>query len=523
MRSDIDQLFDTVVKSGCCIGCGACAYVAPESIVVQLDSIGRLQATRKSVADPPEQAVPMSSKNADLTPTFPYRPEVTCVCPFADGSDQEDEIGKELYAAGAIHDPFIGYHRSTYAGYVIEPPFREKGGSGGFGKWIQVELLRRGLVDAVIHVRGGERENGPLHEFAVVSDPELVISSSKSAYYPIEMSQVLAHVTNTPGRYAIVGVPCFTKAIRLLQKNDPVLEERIRFCIGLVCGHLKTTRYADSLAWQVGIKPGDLRAVDFRRKLPGRSANAKGISFRGWIGDYEVEVERETSSLLGGSYNDGFFRYQACEYCDDVVGETADISVGDAWLPEYVTDGGGTSVIIVRSQTLQSVVDAAVSEGRIHLECESPERIAKSQAGGLRDRREGLAYRLLLAKRGKRWHPPKRVTPSKAGLSATRQEIYRLRSRLAELSHGHFQSAVERDDVNAFIRPMTKLVARYRQMNQKKDSRLKESAMYQVRVVSGRVLRWLGLYGLTVGLRARLVRCSPETFANRARANKQDP
>lgn len=514
MTSDIDQLFDTVVKGGCCIGCGACACVAPESIVVQLDSIGRLQATRKSADDSPRQANRITNQKLDAVQTAHPRPDVTSVCPFADGSAQEDEIAAELYADGATHDPLIGYHRSTYAGHVSEPPFRELGGSGGFGKWIQVELLRRGLVDAVIHVRGGAKENGPLHEFAVVSDPEMVISSSKSAYYPIEMSQVLAHVKNTPGRYAIVGVPCFTKAIRMLQKADPVLKERIRFCIGLVCGHLKSTRYADSLAWQVGVKPGDLRAVDFRRKLPERPANAKGISLRGRIGHDEVEVERETSSLLGGSYNDGFFRYQACEYCDDVVGETADISIGDAWLPEYITDGKGTSVIVVRSPELQSVIDAAMSEGRIDLQRESPERIAKSQAGGLRDRREGLAYRLILAEREKRWHPPKRVLPSAAGLSATRRKIYRLRSQIAKMSHRHFEAAVDRDDLNRFTRPMTDLVQRYRLLNQKRPSRWMQRFVQQLRVLSGRLLRLMGIYELAAGARKRMVRPSQSLSAH---------
>ena len=36
----------------------------------------------------------------------------------------------------------------------------------------------------------------------------------------------------------------------------------------------------------------------------------------------------------------------ACEFCDDVVGETADMSVGDAWLPGYVSDWRGTSVVV---------------------------------------------------------------------------------------------------------------------------------------------------------------------------------
>lgn len=41
--------------------------------------------------------------------------------------------------------------------------------------------------------------------------------------------------------------------------------------------------------------------------------------------------------------------YKACDFCDDVFAETADIALGDAWLPEYVQDGNGTNVVVTRN------------------------------------------------------------------------------------------------------------------------------------------------------------------------------
>ena len=39
-----------------------------------------------------------------------------------------------------------------------------------------------------------------------------------------------------------------------------------------------------------------------------------------------------------------YFKHNACNFCDDVFGETADITFMDAWLPEYVRDYKGTSL-----------------------------------------------------------------------------------------------------------------------------------------------------------------------------------
>jgi Coenzyme F420-reducing hydrogenase, beta subunit len=89
---------------------------------------------------------------------------------------------------------------------------------------------------------------------------EAIRRNAKSRYYPIEFSGVIKRALETPGRYAFVGVPCFVKAIRLLQEQLPVLNERIVFTLSLFCGHLKSTGFAKAFAWQLGIPPDNLVA-----------------------------------------------------------------------------------------------------------------------------------------------------------------------------------------------------------------------------------------------------------------------
>ena len=256
----LDTLLNTVVDGGYCSGCGACAVVADSALAMKQDRYGRLQPVTKS-----ENATEPASVESD----------VLAVCPFADGSADEDRLGAELFADDCTYHDRIGYHAATYAGYVAEADFRDRGSSGGMGTWILQELFNRGLIDRVIHVKQHQPDNHnpALFQFEISDSMAEIRRGAKSRYYPVEISAVINQVKQEPGRYAIVGVPCFIKSIRLLAKQDPVIKERIQFCLGLVCGHLKTSRFADMFAWQCGIEPGQLTAINFRKKIPGQDAN----------------------------------------------------------------------------------------------------------------------------------------------------------------------------------------------------------------------------------------------------------
>lgn len=126
-------LLQTVIQGDYCIGCGACAAMQNSPFQIALDEIGRYQASADAAA-------------AAECP-------VLAVCPFSGEGPDEDAIAKPLYGDDCRYDKNIGYHLATYAGYVAEGTFRRNGSSGGMATWICVELLRRGLIDAVVHVR----------------------------------------------------------------------------------------------------------------------------------------------------------------------------------------------------------------------------------------------------------------------------------------------------------------------------------------------------------------------------------
>ncbi|ARU18376.1 Coenzyme F420 hydrogenase/dehydrogenase, beta subunit C-terminal domain [Croceicoccus marinus] len=416
----------TVIDGGYCIGCGGCAAVSPD-IEITSEGCGQYKASL------PKISVIETEK-------------ALSVCPFSDNGFHEDALGRMFFGENASHDSRLGWHEALYAGYVAEGSFRKRGASGGFTTWILAQLLKDGLVDAVIHVRPADRqETGALFRYSISRTEEEITSRAKSRYYPVEISEVIAEVRRVPGKYVFVGLPCFVKTVRRLAEQDQVIRERVVYTVGLVCGHLKSASFSDALAWEQDIPPGELKEIDFRVKLSERDASDYGVYLR----SEEKESVSPVRASISGDWGLNFFRYSACDYCDDVFAETADIAVGDAWLPNYSNDTEGNSVVVVRSIALAQIVARARADGRLSLDVLSADHMAQSQAGGLRDRREGLAFRLFQKHAAGAWTPKKRVLPSDA-LSEKRKRIYEQRSKLRQLSHSYWSQAVSARDFNVF-------------------------------------------------------------------------
>ena len=451
-------MIDKVISHGYCIGCGACAGVAPGRHKMALDENGLLQAAQSG--HPDAEADALASQ----------------VCPFSNDSLDEDKLAAEFLPHASRRHPKIGNHIKCYVGRVAEDSVFLKSSSGGIGRWLLGELMARNEVDRVIHVaeRNTEKAGFPLYKFAIATTKEEVLATAKSSYYPVEMSEMIQYVIANPGRYAITGVPCFIKAIRNISKINKQFRERVRFTFGLVCGHLKSSFYSEMIGWQLGIEPDNLRALDFRVKIPGKRANEKGV-FGLSADPSALPIRPKTvQQLFGTNYGHGYFKYQACDYCDDVVSETADVSIGDAWLPEY--KGSGTSLVIVRDKRIAKIIEQAAKSSAVRLEEISADRAAESQAGGFRHRRDGLAYRLLLKDERREWRPEKRVSPGKRHLSSRQRKVFRLRQLLSSKSFEYFRKAKEEKNWQVFYQNMSKINWSYHRTYK---GRLKTSRPYR--------------------------------------------
>ena len=411
-----------VVASGLCIGCGACASGSPGGM--EWDHYGQLKPT-----GPAAWLGRRTERQA-------------AICPFSPGAANEDLIAAERFPVAPLHDARLGRVEQCHVGHVAEPGFRDNGSSGGMVSWVAAELLRRGLVDGIAHVAPTDPDvDGRLFRYRISRSVAEVGQGAKSRYYPVDMAGVLDEIRRVPGRYAVIGIPCFIKAVHLARADDPLLEERVTHVLGLFCGHMKSARLVDSFAEQMGADPEAVEAVNYRVKNADRPANwyRTQLSLRDGSA-----VEQDWWHLVEGDWGSGFFQNSACNFCDDVVAETADISFGDAWVEPYSSDGRGTNVVVTRSPELSAIVSEAIGDGRLALEEVDADFVADTQAAGFRHRREGLAWRLAHRSRAEGLMPVKRVAPSVAGVPRRRRAVYAMRRTISWASHRLF--AMSRQD-----------------------------------------------------------------------------
>lgn len=367
-----------------CIGCGICAALCPQEA---LDMAWNQHGEYNPI---------------ETTPCITECGLCLKVCPFANHEENEDTIGKELYGGvpGIRHRPETGYYLATYVGYSEK--HRPSSASGGLATWLLERLLAEDIIDYVICVAPtGIPER--LFSFTIFDTLEGVRTGAGSAYYPVEISGVIKQVLETPGRYALIGLPCFIKAIRLAQLRNTKLRERVTINIGLVCGQLKSKHFTDYIAAFAGVK-GKVTEVRYRGKSQNHPASNFYFAFKTENGE---ERKIFFSEGIAEAWTNRWFTPNACNYCDDVFAECADVACMDAWLPEYSKDSRGTSLMLVRSPFVEKAIVERGEE--TSLDAIPVERIVQSQEGVLAIKRQHLAYRLYLDQKNGHGMPKKRV------------------------------------------------------------------------------------------------------------------
>lgn len=422
-----------IIKGGYCIGCGACASASGGAVKIIENDYLQYEAQ-------------ITNEEFDFNKALD-------VCPFSNNGPNEDEISTSVFdkEKGCI-DGVIGYYQSLFAGHAKSDKIRSNSTSGGIITWTLLKLLERNDIDAVIHIKK-ESKPGMIFKYGISKTEEELLAGAKSRYYPVEMSEVIDLIRNNNQRYAFVGLPCFTKALRKYALVDPAVNERVKFYIGLVCGHLKSKAFTEFVGWQAGLNPNEIVDIDFRYKFTDRSSDDYGIRVTDVNGKEKTLVARE---LLGTNWGLGYFKYIACDYCDDIFAETADLNIGDAWLNHYTIDSKGNSVIVSRNTHITNILKEGIESGELNFDELSAEEIKQSQGGGFRHRRSGLGYRLYLKNKNNEWAPDKRIKVNKNGLSTTRKLIFKSRVKIMLKSSEYWFKARKNNDYASFEKKMTR-------------------------------------------------------------------
>ena len=281
----------------------------------------------------------------------------------------------------------IGNCLACYTGYSTNYDIRYYSSSGGLVTQLLLFALENGIIDGALVTR--MKKEDPLNPDSFIArTKEEIIEAQGSKYCPVPSNIVLNKILKSKEgeRFAVVGLPCQIHGVRKAQKVNKILKERIVLCFGLFCGAYSNFNGIEFLLDSIGVKSKDITCINFR-----------GL---GWPGNLSIIGRNginikipyvEYSSTLGSA----FFPVR-CTLCIDALNEFADISFGDAWLKEYLSDSIGTSICIARTSIGLNLLKKAKIADKISLTLILKEKLIESQSSLLKfKKRDQNAHRLL--------------------------------------------------------------------------------------------------------------------------------
>lgn len=352
---------------GLCMQCGTCAGVCPRDAVRMAWSMrgGWLPAIDDTLCD--DCGICLRD------------------CPAA-GFDFSPAAWWRERNEGAPFEDFLGPYRSLWFGWATDPGLRYAGASGGAATAILQGALEGGEIDAAIVVRMSP-ENPLAAEPAVARTAEEIAAARGSKYNVVAVNELLKLVKAEPGRYAIVGLPCHIQGLRLAQRKDRALRERIVFSLGIFCGWTNLPRSTEVVARRAGAHAEELAAVRYRGPE--------------WPGGMRLETRAGMArECTYPGYYDGYAAAWApsrCRFCPDALAEAADISVGDTWLSRFSADPAfkaGVSDVIARTPAGERLIDRLRADW-LTLDAATPREMIASQS-------ETYVYKRDIC-RGRRW------------------------------------------------------------------------------------------------------------------------
>lgn len=405
-----NAMIKAVVENDMCIGCGMCATQCKAgAISMKMNDFGFYNANVDDLQEVDENAIK--------------------VCPFNPKPDDkvktEDEISELFLTQANNQHNKIGRYINTYAGYSVE--HRLTSSSGGIATYTLTELMRRGEVQHVISVKTGQAMEH--YQYAIISTIAELGDSAKTKYYPVTLADALKDIGKLNGKVAIVGVACFIKAIRLAQYYDPVFNDKVGFIIGIICGGVKSAFFAEYLASKAGVSVKDFSKPEFRIK--DHHSTASDYAY----GCLDGNNNQHTIKMrdVGDMWGTGLFKANACDFCDDVTTELADLSVGDAWLEPYIQDGRGHNVLVTRSLLADDIIKSGMLDGALVIEVLAESTFLASQQGSYNHRHDGLSYRIKHGRTDEGAIPPKRFNKNLASPLLMLIQSLRMNSRRKSL------------------------------------------------------------------------------------------
>ena len=343
----------SVVEDNLCTGCGTCVALCPnEAIEMVIDE-------KKGIYVPELDGGKCNNCGICFK-----------VCP----GHEVDFKGLNLEIFGKEpEDILIGNYLNCYVGHATDHDIRYNSASGGLVTALLIFAREEGLIDGALVTR--MKKDKPLEpEPFIARTREEIIEARGSKYCPVPANVALRGILEAEEgeRFAVVGLPCHVHGLRKAQRVNAKLRDRVVLCFGIFCSTTKSFLATEFQFNRMKIKKKEVVDIRYRGE--------------GWPGCMTVDLKnnQKFSELHPIYYDDKFcsFTPWRCTMCVDETSELADISFGDAWLPELTqVDNVGTSIIIYRNELCGDILRQMIHEKLIKLELVDISKVSKSQGG----------------------------------------------------------------------------------------------------------------------------------------------
>lgn len=333
-----------IIEGGLCHRCGTCIGICPTA-VLGLDE-----------EEYPKVVSLSSCTDCDLC---------VRVCP----GDEFDfnALKKQTFGVEGEIKETHGEFSESFIAYATDADIRERSTSGGVVSALLLDLLENKQIDGAVVITSDAAELWKGKPIMARSRQE-ILSAMKSKYAISPTNAVLAEVWKTPGRYALVGLPCqihgFIKAANL----DARIKERVVLTIGLFC-HAAIEHEGLRTIWgSLGDKRDQAQAFVSRvGKHPGTPylELKDGSMYPVYFGE-KKGYRPSSMEMINILYR--LYTPSRCMTCFDASAEFADIAVGDPWMAppdESVDFYKGWSFALVRSERGRMVCQAAKEAGKL--------------------------------------------------------------------------------------------------------------------------------------------------------------
>ena len=324
----VELLRQRVIHPGLCTGCGAC-------VGLDVSRTAMMKAT-------PLGPVPHFGDATRLPP-------LAFECCPGKGLDYP-ELHTRVYGQPP-KNWLTGPTIAVRTGHASDEAVRRNGASGGVLTQVLIYLLEQQLIDAAVVVRQGV----PVPEEARVvfaTTRAEILAAAQSVYIPVSTLDQLRKFV--PGkRYAMACLPDQAAALRCLQQAGDHRALQVRFLVGPYTGTAMYPAAIRSFLRSCGVSAQDAitslkwRAGEWPGYLEVKTASGRLIRSNKFYYNYLIPFFITRNSLQNMDF--------ANEFCD--------VSVGDAWSPQFETAGGGHSVITTRTPAMEAIVATMAAQG----------------------------------------------------------------------------------------------------------------------------------------------------------------